>query len=144
MDEIKQLVKTNQLKTSFLSSLPAGSKLFFHFDDLSDTLMLMFVPLETQTIVHYLDRYVSILYTPNKYEIVGLQIEDFDKEFVPMYSELQKEWCLSHFGISDSNVWDLTLQAKEKQLKVAMGIVKAKEKVIGQPAEIFEKALEYA
>lgn len=144
MDKIKQLINTDQLNTSYLSTLGPQSKLFFHFDESSDILMLLFVPPEKETIVHYLDRYVAILYTPENNEIVGIQIEDFQSDFVPMYSDLQKAWCLSNFVVGDENIWDLTIEIEERKHVVALEVIKAKQSIIGKPAEEFERVLEYA
>ncbi len=144
MDKIKQLIDTNQLKTSYLSTLEQQSKLFFHYDNLSDTLMILFISPENETIVHYLDRYVAILYTPEDHEIVGLQIEDFQSDFIPMYSELQRAWCLRDFVVDNENVWDLTIKIEEQQHIIALEIIKAKQTVIGKSAEEFERVLEYA
>ncbi len=144
MDAIKRLVKTMDLKTNFLSDIKEKPNLIFHYDDLSDTLILLFISPDQETIVHYLDRNVAILYRPGDLEIVGLQIEDFDSEFVPMYSDLEKVWCLSDFGINDRNVWDLTLEAEQRKLILALQIVKEKEKIIGGSAKEFERVLEYA
>ncbi|HOJ02294.1 MAG TPA: hypothetical protein PLL88_11835 [Anaerolineaceae bacterium] len=143
MDKIKQLVQTSQLKTNYLSNCHQ-SKIFFHYDDLSDTFMLLFVPPDKETIVHYLDKYVAILYTPNDYEIVGLQVDYFQSDFIPMYEDLQREWCLSDFVVKDESFWDLTLSVESKKISIALGIIKAKQEVIGKPAEEFEKTLAYA
>lgn len=144
MDKIKRLVDTNQLKTSYLSNIQRKSSPFFHYDNQSDTLMLLFISPENETIVHYVDRHVAILYTPENYEIVGLQIEDFQSDFMPMYSDLQKAWSLSDFIVNNENVWDLTLIIEERKLKIALEIIKAGQKAIGKPAEEFERVLEYA
>ena len=143
MDKIKQLVKTSQLKTSYLSNFHQN-KIFFHYDDLSDSLMILFISPDRETIVHYLDKYVAILYTPKDNEIVGLQVDYFQSDFVPMYEDLQREWCLSNFIVKDESFWDLTLSVESKKISIALGIIKAKQNVIGKPAKEFKKALEYA
>jgi uncharacterized protein YuzE len=143
---INRLVETSSLKTTFLTKF-AGRKvpLFFQYDDKADTLMLLFVPPTTETIVHYVNDDVAILYTPDKLEIVGLQIEDFESEFVPMFSALQKVWKLSDsIPIARGNVWDFTLAVERKQLNVANEVVKAARPVIGAPAKQIEKVLEVA
>lgn len=144
MDKIKRLMNSSELKTSYLEELPKRNTLNFHYDDLSDTLMFLFVSPEQETIVHYLDRNVALLYRPDDNEIVGLQIEDFENEFVPTFSELKKVWCLSDFGFNDKNVWDLTIAAEKQKMIVALEIVKTKESLIGKPAKEFERVLQYA
>lgn len=144
MDTIKPLVDESQLKSNFLSSIGESIPLNLHYDDLSDTLMLLFVSPYIETIVHYLDRNVAILYREDDLEIVGLQIEGFQKEFIPKYTKLQKIWCLSDFGINDKNIWDLSIEVRERNLKVALEIIRVKENIIGRSAKAFEKVLEKA
>jgi hypothetical protein len=87
---------------------------------------------------------VAILYIPDSYEIVGLQIEDFVGKFMPKYNSLQTAWKLSDSGIRKDNLWDLTLAVEERKLTVALEVIKAAEPLIGQPAQWLERALEYA
>ena len=138
MDKIKQLVKTSQLKTNYLSNYHQN-KIFFHYDDLSDTFMLLFISPDTETIVHYLDKYVAILYTPEDYEIVGLQVDYFQSDFIPMYEDLQRE-----FVVKNENFWDLTLSVESQKVSIALEIIKAKHNVIGKSADKFKKALAYS
>ena len=106
--------------------------------------MLMVAPQETETVVHYVDRNVAVLYTPDDLEIVGLQIEDFESEFVPLYSSLKKTWRLRDTEIKRGNVWDLTLAVEEKKIRVAIEVVKATQPILGHSADALEKVLEYA
>ena len=146
MASIQQIIPTNALKTNLLSEMTKHRKypLFFRYDKELDVLMILVVPPTIETTVHYLDDHVAILNT-NELEIVGLQIEDFEIEFVPMYNSLQKVWRLSDFGVKKTggNVWDLTLAVEEKQLMVALEVVRAVEPILGQPAQKFERVLEY-
>jgi len=146
MATVKGLINTSSLKTSFISGM-FGTKvpLFFHYDDEADTLMLLLASPDTETVVHYVKDDIALLYTPDKLEIVGLQIEDFQAEFVPAYSALQKVWRLSNCGVEPhGNVWDLTLAMEEKKLNVAIEVIKATQPVIGSPAKKMERALEFA
>jgi hypothetical protein len=144
MDAIKRLVSTSSLKTSFLAHLSERKpQLFMNYDDVSDILMLMVAPPDTETVVHYIDHNVAVLYTPNDLEIVGLQIEDFDKQFVPLYSSLKKAWTLRDTGIKRGNVWDLTVAVEEKKIMFAIDVVKAAQPILGRPADKLEKALAY-
>ncbi len=106
--------------------------------------MLLVTSPEIETVVHYIDRNVAVLYTPDNLEIVGLQIEDFESEFIPMYSSLQKIWSLRDTEIVRGNVWDLTVAVEEKKIKVALEVVKATKSVLGNPATELEKVLAYA
>ena len=145
MDAIKSLVATSSLKTSYLARLNERKpQLFLNYNEESDILMLMVAPQETETVVHYVDRNVAVLYTPDDLEIVGLQIEDFESEFVPLYSSLKKTWRLRDTEIKRGNVWDLTLAVEEKKIRVAIEVVKATQPILGHSADALEKVLEYA
>lgn len=120
------------------------SPLFFHYDDEMDVFMLLLADPNTETVVHYVDEHVAILYIPDTHEIVGLQIEDFVSQFMPKYISLQRAWKLSDAGIRRDNLWDLTLAVEEQKITVALEVLKATEPLIGQPAQWIERALEYA
>ena len=144
MDKIKPLVESSQLKTNYLSKISKQDSLIFNYEKDADILMMLFISPDIETTVHYLDRNVAILYESDNKEIVGLQIEDFQSEFLPLYSDLQKAWCLSDFEISNDCFWDLTLKVKERKLFVARKIISAKHNIIGKSAKEFERVLEYA
>lgn len=147
MDAVKRLVSTNSLKTTLLSKLPQGKRtppLFFNYDKEIDTFMLLVVSPEQETVVHYVDEYVALLYIPETYEVVGLQIEDFQSQFIPKYNSLEEAWKLSNTKVKRGNVWDLTLAIEEKKLTVALEVIKATEAIVGRPAKALERALSYA
>jgi hypothetical protein len=145
MDAIQQLVPTKSLKTSFIAQVAQEKpELFFNYNDESDTLMLLVIDPDNETIVHYLDKNVAVLYTPDNLEIVGLQVEDFVRDFMPHYNSLKKAWSIRNTQIKLGNVWDLRLVAQEKQFEVALEVVRAVKPIIGQPATELEKAFEYA
>lgn len=144
MDTIQQLISTSELKTSYLETLiNKRPPLFLHYDKESDILLLLLVSPEIETIVHYIDRHVAVLYTTDELEIVGLQIEDFESEFVPMYGSLKKAWSIRNTEIKTGNVWDFSLAVQEKKIKVAVEVTKAVQPIIGLPALEIEKALEF-
>lgn len=145
MDTIERLVPTNVLKTTFLSNLSTRkASLFFNYDDEMDVLMLLVASPETETIVHFVDEHVALLYMPESLDIVGLQIDEFESSFVPMYESLQKVWRLSDTDVPKGNVWDLKLIVEEQELTVALEVVKATEPVLGPPAEELARVLQYA
>ncbi len=118
--------------------------MFFNFDDETDVLMLLLVPPETETIVHYIDENVALLYKPEDKEIVGIQIEGFVSNFVNKHNSIAQAWKLSCAGIELENAWDLHLIASKTQKKVASEVIRATEKIIGPSADVFERVLEYA
>lgn len=106
--------------------------------------MLLFVPPDTETIVHYLDDHVGVLYLPDSLEIVGLQIENFERSFLPRYQNLQDVWHMMDRGVQPSNVWDLTLAVEKKKVMVAIEVIKASEPTLGEPAEEMVRVLKFA
>jgi hypothetical protein len=144
MDAIKPLIDTTSLKTSFLAKIAfRKAQLFLNYEKESDILMLLVISPDTETVVHYIDRHVAVLYTPDDLEIVGLQVEDFESEFVPMYSSLKKAWSIRDTKIRRENVLDLSLAVEEKKVRMAIEVIKATQPIIGSPANKLEKALEY-
>lgn len=146
MDAVKRLVPTKALKTSLLTNMVQRkrSPLFFHYDEETDVFMLLLADPETETVVHNVDENVAILYIPDNYEIVGLQIDDFVNTFMPKFNSLQKAWKLSEVGIRNGNLWDLTLAVEEQKVTVALEVIKAAEPLLGRPAHLLERVLEYA
>lgn len=145
MDAIKRLVETSSLKTSFLAQMGERKpQLFMNYNDESDILMLMVAPPDTETVVHYIDHNVAVLYTPDDLEIVGLQVEDFESEFLPLYDSLKKTWRLRDTEIKRGNIWDLTIAVEEKKVLFAIDVIKAAQPVLGRSADKLEKALAYA
>lgn len=79
---IKQLVKTASLTLPFL---PCNVSL--RYDSESD--MLIAAP-ATESIVHYVDERLALLYDPDTLEVVGFQIEALCHSFLKMKQNDQK------------------------------------------------------
>lgn len=94
---IERLVETTELKTTIWKEIleERGFTPQFKYNERVDSLMLLLVPKNTPTIVHYIDDHVALLYTPNDREVVGLRVESFKRSFLPKYADLQDEWRLS-------------------------------------------------
>lgn len=143
MDEIKQLVSTADLKTTLLSKLAAEKSrhTYVKYDDVFDALMLLVVSPEHETVVHYVDDHVALLYLPDSLEIVGLQIEDFEYSFVPEHEAVSKVWRLSTSGVKLESLGDMILAVEKAKPEVAREVVKATESVLGEPAAEFAALL---
>jgi hypothetical protein len=142
MAGVNRLVPTKDLKTNFLGELIKGGKQknFFYYDTDLDELIIMAVPPEMETVVHYIEgeKHVAIIYQADTLEIVGLQIEDFQKGFIPKYSSVEKVWRLSDC-IDVKNVGDMMLKVELMQPKIAREVAKASIPLIGEPAKRLEK-----
>jgi len=95
MAKLKRLVPTHELRTSFVREAASKGRLFVHHDKASDLLVILLVPPDTPTAVHYIDQYVGLLYQPDNLEVVGLQVEAFEKSFVPRHASVERAWRLS-------------------------------------------------
>jgi len=142
MAGIERLVTINQLKTDLLGELvrTGKHKPFFFYDEELDELIVMAVPPEIETVIHYIDGEdsVAIIYQADNFEIVGLQIEDFQKGFVPKYSSVEKVWRLSDC-VDVENLGDMMVKVENMQPRVAREVAKASIPLIGEPAKRLEK-----
>lgn len=136
MDEIKPLISNTDLKTTLLERLAAdkSTQVFVKYDDVFDALMLLVVSPEHETVVHYVDDHVALLYLPDSLEIVGLQVEDFEHSFVPQHEAVSRVWRLSASGIQLNNVGELILAVEKMKPAVAREVAKAAEDIVGEPA----------
>ncbi len=143
MAEIKPLISTSELKTTLLASLIRQGQrpLFVHYDSEFDALMLLVVPPETETVVHYVDDHIALLYQPDTLEIVGMQVEDFEHSFLPAHENVQRVWRLSDTGNELENVGDMILAVERMKPEVAREVVKAAEDLLGKPGQELVKAL---
>lgn len=141
MNEIERLISTEELKTNLLVQFAETKPhLFFYYDDLVDELLLSLVSPEKETVVHYIDDHVALLYESDTLEVVGLQVEDFESSFVPRYSAVEKVWRLSDcVELGEGNVWDLNLAVQKMQPIVAREVVKASETLLGEKAVEFSR-----
>jgi hypothetical protein len=94
MADMKPLIEKEELKKDFfercLSDRP--HELYIVYDELMDELILKLVPPETLTTVYYLDDNVAFLVDLESLEIVGLQLFNFQEEYLPRNEKFQKEW----------------------------------------------------
>jgi hypothetical protein len=112
MAQIEHLVPTTQLKTSLLAKLVKSSdhNLIASYDSLFDALFVRVVSRETETVVHYIDDHVGLLYQPDTLEIIGLQVEDFRHSFLSEGSHAPQVWRLSDAGIRPQDNADIILE----------------------------------
>jgi hypothetical protein len=132
MAEIKRLVETNQLKTSRLaeSIFSTNQPAFFKYDTEFDALIFLVVPPSTETVAHYLDEHVALLYEPRTKEVVGLQVEDFEHSFIPQHEEVLRVWRLSDSPTKIEDFRDLVITVESVQPKVAKEVFKVTEDLL--------------
>jgi uncharacterized protein YuzE len=133
---------THQLQTTYLRQKP--SALHVKYDPDFDALMLLVVSPETETVVRYLDNHVAFLYEPDSKEIVGIQIEAFERKFLPKHEAVRRVWKLSDACNDLQDVGDMILAVERITPRVAWEVTKAAEDILGEPGHELAAALEYA
>jgi hypothetical protein len=124
MAEIERLVQTNSLKTAeLIKAISRHQRPYLVYDPESDELLLQFVSLENATIVHYVDEHMAFLYDPNSNEIVGFQVEAFQKSFLPKHESIRHVWRLSDTGIQLENMEELVVVFERTKQAIAREIV---------------------
>ena len=127
--DLQKLVSTSSLKTGKLRKLEKDphAHLSLRYDKIVDSLIILFVSPETETIAHFLDRHVALLYEARSKEIVGLQVENFQNGFLPLHSSVQKVWRLSEAlkGQKLENLGEMILRIEEMKPRVVEEVVRA-------------------
>jgi len=104
-----------------------------HYNSDSDILMLMFVPPDVETIVHYIDEHVALLYDPENQEVVGFQVEAFQRAFLPQHSSVENAWKLSDSGKELQDLGDLSLAFEAGKSEIARELTNITERLIDLP-----------
>lgn len=91
----ERLVEDKRLKMDLLQSFFNGSSDYStRYDQELDTLFIWFTASPAESVAHYMDDNLALLYTPRDMEVVGLQIEDF-KVFAGKHDALNQAWNFS-------------------------------------------------
>lgn len=138
MADFRRLVETNELKINRLASIASGEASgapYMSYDEEFDALVLLAVEPESDLIAHYVDDHVALLYEEASREIVGLQVENFERSFVPKHADLKKTWTLSsRLGQKLENLGDMMLAVERQKPLVAREVIRA----AGAPKELAE------
>jgi hypothetical protein len=144
MAGIERLIPTKKLKTTRLAKLAKGKPCiqpFMRYDSEADILILMVVPPDTRTVVHYIDDHVALLYEHGTLEIVGMQVEGFERSFLPKHASVQRVWSLRE-SIEElpenMDFGDMILAVERMKPQVAREIVRASEGLADLPARELE------
>ena len=116
MATLKQIVDTKDLNMNFIQSFIEGNVNYFtRYDDELDTFYILFTAPNTETIVHYIDDHLALLYLPGKKEVVGVQVEDF-KQFAKKNNAVETAWHIST-NCDHMKTMENLYSLKEKQEK---------------------------
>jgi hypothetical protein len=143
MAGIEHLIATSQLKTNILGQLAKEQRhrLFINYDREFDALMLLFVSPEIETVVHYVDDHVGLLYEADTLEIVGMQVEAFEHSFLSAHENVRRIWRLRDVGVTVEDFGDIVFAFERIKPKLARELVKAAEDVLGEPGAELAAAL---
>ena len=145
MADIKRLTQTHDLKTEFLKTFKDHPhQIFVKHDQTFDALLILLVPPDVETVVHYVDNRVGLLYRPTDLEIVGLQVEAFEHSFLPDHDTVRHVWRLSDTGDELEDFGDLVLAVERRQPEVAREVARAAEATLPESDQEFVRAIEYA
>lgn len=130
MAQIERLVETKELDmTRLVEQLEKGHVASVRFDEYVDMLVVYLVPCgSAETVVHYVDDFVGLIYTPENMEVVGFQVEAFKRGFLPAHEPVNKAWKLSESGIDlgeDAELADLIMIVEKKKIDVARGVAES-------------------
>jgi hypothetical protein len=124
MAEIERLVETRELKTArLMAAINRKQPPYLFYDSESDELLLQFVSPEIMTVVHYVDEHVAFLYDPDSMEILGFQVEAFQKSFLPQHPSVRRVWRLRDAGVELEDMEDLVVIFEQKKQDMAREIV---------------------
>ena len=76
-----RLVSKDELKTSFLEQCAkqgAEMLVYMDYDPLVDIWIIRFDWSSEETVVHYLNEYVGLIYYADSRQIIGIQVENFE------------------------------------------------------------------
>lgn len=146
---IEPLVSLSQLKTDYLNQIvkDKSQQPTFHYDTLSDTLMLLFVSPRVETVVHFLDKHVALLFRPDTLDIVGLQIDNFEYSFIPQHEAVRRVWRLREANLDiewPEDFGDIVLMAERMKPGVLQEIMRAVEPALDELGESAQSLKEAA
>ncbi|MDI6770106.1 MAG: hypothetical protein QMD04_10595 [Anaerolineales bacterium] len=128
MANIERLVRTTELKLTKLRKL-SEERLYrsanLSYDPDFDELLIFFENYQDRYIVHPVDENVSLLYEPDTKEVVGIQVEAFERSFIRRYENVGKTWRLSEnceeFEHSDLGDIYIILQKRQPEITREVG-----------------------
>jgi hypothetical protein len=99
------------------------------YDEYVDMLVVYVVPPGlADTVVHYVDEFVGLIFTPENMEVVGFQVEAFKRGFLPTHASVSKSWKLSESGIKlgeDPELVDLMMFVEQRKVDVVRAVAKS-------------------
>lgn len=115
---MNHLIQTNELKTNnWYQQEKRQFKPKYRYDSEDDVLIFYFTEKEKSRIItHFLDKNVAFLYRHSDKEIVGMRIDDFERDFLPQ-TPGQKTWRLSDLDITLAGICDIVFTVEKIPIK---------------------------
>ena len=142
MAEIQPLVSLDDLKFTLLKEIAKGKRVkpIIEYDKDFDALIIMFTLYGTESVVYYLDQHIAIIFDEDTLEVVGIQIEDFERDFVPTHASVMHMW--RDVEAPRQNFGELMIVVETKKKNIAREVVKASEELLPDSgAELMMEAL---
>jgi hypothetical protein len=143
MADLPQLVTIQQLKSTLIRKLMAQqtTQTSLFYDDSFDALIVRYVPRDQRTVVFHVDDHVAFLVLPDSLEIVGFQIEDFERGFLPSHNAVMRLWQLRETDQPIESVGDLIITATRLTPRVVREVVRAAREGLDAPASELLEAM---
>ena len=131
MADKRQLVETKELKTKrFQAFLAEQRPVNFFFDPDVDALMILFDDPKKITVAHFIDDHVALLYDPETYEVVGVQVEAFQKSFLHEYDSVARAWKLRDNCTDLEDFGDVMIAVEKQKPIVAKEVVEVTSEIL--------------
>jgi hypothetical protein len=131
MADRRQLVETKELKTKQIQSFLVEQKpVSFFFDPEVDALMILFNDPCKETIVHFIDDQVALLYEPETLEVVGVQVEAFQKAFLVEHDSVARAWKLREKCSELEDFGEMIIAVERQKPIVAREIVQITDEIL--------------
>lgn len=130
MADLNPLVPSSDLKTNRLE-IHTGPVYSVRYQPGFDALIILIVPPERDTIVHYVDNQAAFIYEDETLEIVGVQIEAFERSFLPRHPDLQNIWRMKDASLDIQDFGDLAFLFERIKPQLAREVVQATSDRLG-------------
>lgn len=104
MAGIEPLMSIDELKMDRLQREGRAEPFLVRYHNGLDALIIYMIESENSPVVFYLDENLGVLLDPKTKEIVGLQIEGFQKSFLPRHTTVRTPWQRHHKRPEDKAV----------------------------------------
>lgn len=100
------------------------------FDEFADILRIYLLPGCSETVVHYLDENMGLLYDPNTLMVVGFHIEGFTCSFLKKNPSIAKSWTNTKQSTTSKNIFEMREERVEIETPFFMEVSQASKRKI--------------